>query len=314
MKKFSVICAAFCLVSSFPLFSQNKTVFHYPLNDGDLWEYWEGPRFFLYDQRKVIGDTLLSNSQSYKIIEIVSNRGYGGLMFQRVEDQCVFQAKPRFIPPDSTAYDEFLLYKLEVEIGDSWPHPGPDYDGFLADSGFVQVNEFGSLNFGGRSWNGVAFASYTLPDTGLWFHSDVILLDSLGVYSDAYDGGYLQLRGAIINGKQFGTLTSVSEREAAQNAHIPIVTSFRIFPNPVVSGIQIQFALNHPDEIQFAIFDILGRELYQAPPRHFGVGLHNLPWGAASELDKATLSSGVYFLVLNTGLSQQWVHRFTVVR
>jgi len=112
MKKSLIICAAISFVSSFPLFSQGKSVFHYPLNDGDLWEYWEGPRFFIYEQRKVIGDSLLSNGKIYKAIKVtgVLNSGF---IFQRIDDHRVFQARPRFIPPDSTAYDEFLLYKLQ---------------------------------------------------------------------------------------------------------------------------------------------------------------------------------------------------------
>lgn len=314
MKKSFIICVALCFASSFPLFSQNKIVFHYPLNDGDLWEYWEGPNFFIYRQRKVIGDGLLSNGKSYKIIEVVSNQGYGGLMFQRVEDQNVFQAKPRFVPPDSTAYDEFLLYKLEVEIGDTWPHPGSDYDGFIADSGFVRVTEFGVQSFGGRNWKGMALGSYTLPDTGLWFDPDVILLDSLGVYVDAYEGGYLQLRGAIINGRQFGTITSVNDRGTVSNPLIPVVTSFRIFPNPVASDAQIQFELNRSSEIQFSIFDILGRQLYLSPPHRFGVGLHRLPWNDADGFIGTSVPNGVYFLVLTGNLSQRLVRKFTLMR
>jgi hypothetical protein len=133
-----------------PVLSQDKIVFHYPLNNGDMWEYCEGPRFFIYEQLKVIGDSLLSNGKTYKAIKITGNFS-SGFKFQRIDDHCVFLAKPRFVPPDSTAFDEFLLYKLEMEIGDTWPYPGNGHDGFLADSGFVLVNEFGSLSFGGRN-------------------------------------------------------------------------------------------------------------------------------------------------------------------
>lgn len=312
MKKSFVICAALCIALNFPLFSQNKTVFHYPLNDGDLWEYWEGPQFFIYEQRKVVGDTLLSDGNVYKIIKVTGNLTNGYLRFQRVIDNSVFQF-PRFIPPDSLANEQFLLYKLAVEVGDTWPYPD-GYDGFLADSGFVQVNQFGSINFGGRSWNGVAFGSYTLPDTGLWFDPDVILLDSLGVYIDAYEGGYFQLRGAIINGRQFGTLTSVSVREAASTSPIPTVTSFRIFPNPVASEAQVQFELTDVSEIRFSIFDILGRELYESPPRRFRAGLHSLHWDDMGELPKTSITAGVYFVVLTESLSQRLVRKFTVMK
>lgn len=313
MKKSFMICVALCFVSSFTLFAQGKTVFHYPLNDGDLWEYWEGPRFFIYEQRKVIGDTLLSNGKIYKAIKVkgVLNSGF---IFQRIEDHQVFQAKPRFVPPDSTAYDEFLLYKLQVELGDTWPYPGYGYDGFIANSGFVQVNEFGIQGFAGRNWKGMALGSCTLPDTGLWFDPDVILLDSLGVYADAYEGGYFQLRGAIINGQQFGTITSVNVQEAASNSLIPVVTSFRIFPNPVVSDAQVQFELTGPREIQFSIFDVLGRRFYQSPRRHLGVGFHNWPLNDLGEFIKTSVPNGVYFIVLTEGLNQRLVRKFIAMK
>lgn len=311
MKKFSVIYAAFCLVSSFPLFSQNKTVFHYPLNDGDLWEYEEntgGLRF--WEIREVLGDTLLPTGKTYKIIKYSHQRNSEYLRFQRVANNEVYQYTPRFVPPDSVEPDESLVFKLEVAVGDTWPYPIQDVSN---KSCFYQVEEIDVHDFANREWKKAWFNVITFSDSSLCA-GYIEFLDSLGVYRDTYEGGSLQLRGAIINGKQFGALTSVSERETAPNAHIPIVTSFRIFPNPVVSGTQIQFALNRPDEIQFAIFDILGRELYQSPPRPFGAGLHSLPWRAASGLDKAALSSGVYFLVLNTNLGQQLVRKFTVMK
>jgi len=312
MKKIFVICAAFYFALNLPLFSQNKTVFHYPLNDGDLWEYWEGPQFFIYEQRKVIGDTLLPDGNTYKIIKVTGNLTNGYLRFQRIIDNSVFQF-PRFIPPDSLADEQFLLYKLKVELGDTWPYPD-GYDGFLADSGFVQVNQFGSINFGGRSWDGVALGSYTLPDTGLWFDPDVVLLDSLGVYIDAYEGGYFQLRGAIINGRQFGTITSVNVREAALSSLIPTVKSFGVFPNPVVSETRVHFELTDVSEIRFSIFDVLGQKLYESPPRRFRAGLHSLRWGDMGELTKTSIAAGVYFVVLTESLSQRLVRKFTAMK
>ncbi|MGH7494382.1 MAG: T9SS type A sorting domain-containing protein [bacterium] len=233
MKKFvSLYCVAILVVLAVPVFSQNKTVFHYPLGNGDLWEYWEGPRFFIYEQRKVIGDSLLSNGKTYKAINITGNFS-SGFKFLRIDDHCVFLAKPRFVPPDSTAF---------------------------------------------------------------------------------YEGGYLQLQGAIIDGRQFGKITSVKEPEKTSTLHIPVVTSFKIFPNPVASDAQVQFELTRPAEIQVSIFDVLGRQLYQSPWRRFGVGLHNLPWNSAAEFTKGSIPNGVYFIVLTENLSQQLVRKFIMMK
>jgi len=315
MKKVSIISIALYLILSFPLFSQNKTLFHYPLNNGNLWEYWEGPRFFVRVQHKVIGDTLLSNGKVYKIIKITENLSSAvALQFQRIEDHCVFQARPRFIPPDSVAYDEFLLYKLEVKIGDTWPYPGYGYDGFVADSGFVRVNEFGSLSFGARNWKGVVLGSYTLPDTGLWFDPDVILLDSMGVYRDAFEGGYLQLRGAIIRDKQYGTLTSIKEDKPNPNLITDFALNIKSYPNPVMTELHVQFELRRPDKIQIAIFDLLGRKIHEFPSRNYGIGIHTQSWNGRDQSTNWPLPSGIYLLTLTNNFNQRMIHKFTLLK
>jgi hypothetical protein len=311
MKKLTVYGVILYCIFNTPLFSQNKALFHYPLNNGDLWEYWEAPRFFVRMQHKVTGDTLLSNGKVYKIIEITENLSNAvALQFQRIEDHCVFQARPSFIPPDSVAYDEFLLYKLEVKIDDTWPYPGYGYNGFVADSGFVRVNAFGTLSFGGRNWKGVALGSYTLPDTGLWFDPDVVLVDSLGVYSDAFEGGYYQLRGAIINGRQFGTITSVHEKVT----HPPSLVDLRTYPNPVVLDVHIQFLLKRAENIQISIFDLLGRKINEFPLRTYSAGLHTLHWNRTNGHGQAPLHSGLYFVVLTNNANLRLTRKFTVLK
>ena len=305
MRKISAFSAALYCILALPLLAQDKTLFHYPLNDGDLWEYWEGPRFFIYEQRKVIGDTLLSNGKFYKTIEIQGNLQSRFLRLQRIENNCVYQY-------DRILREDILLYKLETRLGDTWPYPGYEYDGFLADSGFVRANEFGSLNFGGRNWKGVVFGSYTLPDTGLWFDPDVVLLDSLGVHSDAFEGGYFQLRGAIINGKQFGTITSVKERLDATS--IPATINLKVYPNPVKSELYVQFELPNVDQIQISIFDILGRQVFVSPRKIYPTGFHHLQLNGLNGLITDYLPSGFYFLVLNGKSTSNVTQRFMIVK
>jgi len=312
MRKISAFSAALICILALPLLAQEKTLFHYPLNNGDLWEYWEGPRFFEYQQRKVIGDSLLPNGNIYKTIEIQGNLQSRVLRFQRVENNCVYQYRPRFVSPNTLLHEEFLLFKLELNLGDTWPYPGYGYQGFISDSGFVRVEELAVQGFGGRNWKGVALASYTLPDTGFWFYPDVILLDSVGVYRDAYEGGYFQLRGAIINGKQFGTITGVEERSAAPV--IPTSINLKVYPNPVKSNLYAQFELSKADQIHISIFDILGRRIFASPPMTLASGFHQLNLNGQYGLAIDTLPSGFYFLVLNGKLTSDVTQRFMVVR
>jgi len=49
---------------------EERHVFYYLLNIGDVWEYRRSPGFL--DTRKVIGDTLLPNGKTYRVIERMS--------------------------------------------------------------------------------------------------------------------------------------------------------------------------------------------------------------------------------------------------
>ncbi|MGH7497116.1 MAG: T9SS type A sorting domain-containing protein [bacterium] len=316
MKGISILCRIMLCWSWCPtVLAQNETLFHYPLNDGDLWEYWEGPRFFIYEQRKVIGDSLLPNGKLYKTIEIQGNLQSRALKFQRLEEHSVFEYAPRFVPPDSIAHDEVLLFELEVHVSHTWPYQGYGYQGFLSDSGFYQVNEIGFMNFGNHAWHKMGVGSYTLPNYGLWFNPDAVLLDSIGLYGDTYEGGYFELRGAIINGRQFGTITAVNERDDSDQAFIPTsLVYFRNYPNPVVSEVKIELMLRHPDKIRISIVDLLGRQIYVFPFADFSVGVHSLHWNAKDFLTAKLAPVGTYFLVLTNNASQHLTRKFMIVK
>ncbi len=294
MKKIIACGLIFCSILIFgpPLFSQNETLFHYPLNNGDLWEYWEGPRFFIYEKHKVIGDTHLPNGHTYKIIEVKGNLQSRYLKFQRIENQCVFGVSRRFIPPNSIVNEEYLLYNLEVKVGDTWRYPPYGYQGFLADSGIVRINKIDSMNFGNHIWKRMILGSYIWPNFDVWFNEDVLLLDSIGVYQDSFEGGYLQLRGAIIRGKQYGIITSVKEDEPAPNL-TEFALNLKSYPNPVKKDLHAQFELEHPDKIQISIFDLLGRKIYEFPSREYAMGIHRLFWHGKDEKTNRPFPKGI---------------------
>lgn len=313
MKRVALACAAISLLLIQEALSQNKTLFHYPLHDGDLWEYSEGPPLFIHQQRKVVGDSLLSNGKIYKAIQI-SGVLSSGFIFQRIEERHVFQAHPIFVPPDSVAYDEFLLYKLEVEIGDTWPYPGYNYDGFIADSGFVQVNEFVTQNFGGRNWQSVWLSSYTLPDTSAWSYNDVLLLDSIGVYYDVYEGGHFELLGAIINGRKFGTIASVRVEEPSTDTNIslPAVIDLDVYPNPSVFSAQIKFHLAIAGVVFVRVYDVSGRMIRELSHGFRAVGEHSVNWDGRDQLGKM-VASGAYFSEVRFG-EERRVAKMMLVR
>jgi hypothetical protein len=314
MKKVLLLSAANYFVLSSLLFSQSKTVFHYPLNIGDMWEYWEGPNFFIYEQRKVIGDTILPNEKHYKTIEIKGNLQSRFLKFQRIEEQNVFEYAPRFVPPDTVAHEEILICKLEVGEGDTWPYQEDGYQGFLADSGFYYVSQIDRMSFGNREWTKMAVDSYTLPDMGLWFHEDIILLDSLGLYQDAFEGGYYQLRGAIINGRQFGIITSIELHHEIDNTLPESISLIAAYPNPVLSIANFTFHLERPAQLHITIFDVLGRQIYEFPMKNFEMGVNTLQWNGVDQRTNMFVASGIYFFIITDSFNNRTARKFTVLK
>lgn len=315
MKKIIVFCAAFYFSLNLPSFSQSKMLINYPLADGDLWEYWIGPQFFMYETRKVIGDTLLPNGKLYKKIEITGNLQSRVLQFQRIENHSVFRVFRRFVPPNTVVNEEFLLYNLEVKIGDTWPYPPvKNYDGFLADSGIVRVNKFDSMIFGNHLWKRMTLGSYILPTFETWFSEDVMILDSIGVYQDGFEGGYFQLRGAIIRGKRYGMLTSVNEGERAPNRITDFALNLKNYPNPVINNLHIQFELKNPDRMEISIFNLLGQKVYEFPFRDYGAGTHRLSWNGKEEKTNRLLPNGIYLVSLISSSNQRMIRKFTLLK
>lgn len=174
---------------------EERHIFHYPLNLGDRWEYLRSPGFL--DARKVIGDTLLPDGKTYRVIERVTTGGTS-FFFQRVSDSNEVFQRGRF---DS---DEFLLFKLAIKVGDTWTFP---LRGNPTDSAFSKVFELSDTTVFSSRFKFAQIESFTLPDSApLFFGTEVILVDSIGIFFEGFEGGKNELQGAIINGRQYGNI------------------------------------------------------------------------------------------------------------
>jgi len=177
---------------------QENHVFHYPLNVGDLWEYRRSPGFLV--TREVIGDTMLANGKSYRILKEVAPEGTS-TFFQRVSDSSeVFQFYERLERPNQHVPDEFLLYKLDIQIGDSWKFPiFPTGD----DSMTFQVVQLADTTLFSKT---LKFANLFVPEG---FQMNLFIADSIGIFVEESEGQRSELQGAIIDNQQFGIITSV---------------------------------------------------------------------------------------------------------
>lgn len=291
-----MILIVFSLAVSRLCAQDESHTFYYPLNKGDYWEYEKRSGISLIESHRVIGDSLMPNGNSYRIIEKYNQQAGFYHAYQRVVDSTyVYQLYHYLEPPDKVIYDEFLLYKLDIAVGDSWSYPPGSYQGFIADSGFVEVIEMADTTVWEKTFKLATLGSFTLPDTGVWFSHDVLLLDSIGVLWDSFEGGFFRLRGAIINGKQYGSITSVrSFQNGSPNKAIGTLHSY---PNPFNNSTTIEYKLNSSGPVRISIFNLLGERIKLLHNSYLTPGLYRLQWHGDNDLGVA-VPSGIYFSLL----------------
>ncbi len=83
---------------------------------------------------------------------------------------------------------------------------------------------------------------------------------------------------------------------------IPIVEpnlNFKIYPNPTVSTICIEFNLRKPENVQITVFDVMGRIVTQLPQQEIQSGINKVI------IDLSSFRNGVYFCQLNSNNKSQ---------
>ncbi len=313
MQKNYLIGLLLLITSSNVSAQTNNHRFHYPLDPGDFWEYEKRSGFspsVFTETREVIEDTLMPNGKTYKLIERTDPISVTK-MYQRIDSSEVFQLYEWFHPPDQIVYDEFLLYNLDLTVGLNWPYPPNNYHGFISDSGFVEVRGITDLVLWQEFFGAAALGSFTLPDTGLWFDPDVILVDSIGVLEDSFEGGSFQLVGAIINGKQYGTITSVESHSSFHEESEAI--KLRSYPNPFNNSTTIAYDLDRANHVAISIFNVLGEKVKTLTNGLQQPGSHAVSWRGDNDFG-LTVSSGTYFFALTIGGVRTRTERLTIAK
>ena len=96
--------------------------------------------------------------------------------------------------------------------------------------------------------------------------------------------------------EQLNIATAIELRAAMK---IPQDFKLQTFPNPFNNALRIRFELANQAFVRLSVVDAEGRQVGRLAQGEFAAGRHTLVWNAANEV------SGMYFVVLQTGESQQ---------
>jgi flagellar hook assembly protein FlgD len=94
-----------------------------------------------------------------------------------------------------------------------------------------------------------------------------------------------------------GNITRVNGQEVKT---VPVVFNLvQNYPNPFNPVTTVEFSLPNDDQVNLAIYDLLGKRIRTLIDGKYSAGEHKVVWDATDESGKS-VSSGTYFYVLTT--------------
>jgi hypothetical protein len=179
----------------------------------------------------------------------------------------------------------------------------------------------------GGDFEPIADASQLLGDVGSYSWSAPPMVSDV----QAWRNGVVANCGWIILGDETaeGTARRFDSRESTDPANRPTLTVtysvttgvenegvignialFPCRPNPGSGPMRLQFSLPASARVALVVHDVRGRRIWTMADRTFPQGLHEVLW-EESQLDGATIGSGLYFVTLSMNgrpvTTQRWV-------
>ncbi|MEO8399542.1 MAG: T9SS type A sorting domain-containing protein [Ignavibacteriaceae bacterium] len=275
MQKIKILLSLIFFINTLTLFAQADSVLDFwPVHKGDVWQYREGSTNNV--DHTVYIDSVTVDSLSKELI-IYHRAGY------RYRIDSLGNLYNMDYNP------EYVRYNLYADSGDSW------IAGISPDTVTVRIfTVFNSVVFGESSVvKGFRFERHLSEPPYLITLGDDYLAKGFGLIRTESEGFLFYLSGAIIDGKKYGVVTS-TEKETQVSESFDIITNY---PNPFNNSTIISYTIANEGDVNISVFDVLGRKVKDLIDEKKEKGSYKI------RLNADELSSGIYFLVLNTNSS-----------
>ncbi|MCL4550536.1 MAG: T9SS type A sorting domain-containing protein [Bacteroidetes bacterium] len=276
------------------------------LQVGNFWEYEQtdidGSKH--YFRRSVVKDTIVNSKKYFKKVDY---RGYGAIVNG-------VQTTVHYFNWERNDTIKKASYMLDIE---DLNNNGKTDDELLLDSLEIPKNPYPRVFLSYRyTWKNAyeysnpSFVRFSSPRDSTWAiifgdtvitrhieyegKSEEIVAEKYGVVNILKEGPAAVLSGAIINGKQYGTIVSVEETKVNLPSDIVLYNNY---PNPFNPTTIISFSVPHKSQIKLSVFDVLGREVSILANGIYETGKYEISFNASN------LPSGIYFYSLANGSS-----------
>lgn len=286
LKTIAIVIISSHLFFELPGYAQDTTLFHFPLDNGDFWEYARKTGTLVTPTtHKVIGDTILPNNVEYMHIEEFNPQFGTRFNFLRLETS----TKVHTILPYTVSNPlDTLLFHLELFNGKEWR------TGLYADiAALMHVDSVYQAEFFGQVRKA---ARIVLPEITFGIF-EYIIVDSLGIYFIGFEGGTETLVGAVIDNTRYGIFTDV--REIENDVHPFSYSLLQNYPNPFNPETIIQYSLPKNGKVELSVFNLLGQKVNILVNKVQQAGIYRTVWDGKNAI-KQEMPSGVYLYLLKT--------------
>ncbi len=234
---------------------------------------------------KIVGDTTMPNGKTY-FIKTTQIFPYSGpeADFVRVDDSANVYV---YITNNNDCPDsEYNIFRLAAHDSTRWSvcvEVSPDSSDFLvldftSDIYYAYLGDsFSTKSFSG--WNSLAFPTFRLA-------KGIGIVQIIGEAA-----GSIVLSGAIIDGMQYGEVTSVAFTPSI-NSKSTQPGSLDTYPNPFNMDTMIQYRIDLSSKVNIVVYDLLGRMVAEIEDQYRSPGLYY------AKFDARDLPSGIYILTL----------------
>jgi hypothetical protein len=263
----------------------------YPLQLGDVRQYQNQDNHL--NTVKIRTDTIINGKQYYVLVG-------GGLRTQTgiMRIDSLMRVINRWDGPiggdscgGNTPY-ESSVYHLSEKDSTAW-EICEMFSGIPSFNQLVRFNNISMQNIFGELHEVIQFDFGGVPfnEDTIWTYGAVLARGIGVIMENYYDGSYNILSGAIINGKQYGNIVSINEKDNSVPKEIVL---YQNYPNPFNAITSIKYFIPNTSFVVINVFDVLGNRIANLVNEEKKPGIYTVKFNAER------LSSGVYFYKIQT--------------